>query len=57
MSQGTKSFIKFALIITALIIAIWLGLKWFGGLAQDNAGTYDGGKSQAEQRIDENANG
>ena len=28
-----------------------------GGVANDNAGKVDGGKSQAEQRVDEYANG
>ncbi len=57
MSQGTKSAIKYVIIIAALIAAVWLGLKWFGGIANDNAGKVDGGKSQAEQRVDEYANG
>lgn len=57
MSQGTKSAIKYVIIIAALIAAVWLGLKCFGGVANDNAGKVDGGKSQAEQRVDEYANG
>ena len=57
MSQSTKSFIKFALLIAALAIVIWLGLKWFGGLANDNAGDYDGGKSRAEEIVEDQLNG
>lgn len=53
MSQSAKSFIKFALLIAALAIAIWLGLRWFGGLAEDNAGDYDGGKSRAEEIVND----
>jgi hypothetical protein len=53
MSQGTKNFIKYALIITSLVAAIWFGLKWFGGLANDNVGDYDGGRSQAEDIVND----
>ena len=52
MSQGTKNIIKYALIIAALGVAIWSGLKWFGGIANDNVGDYDGGRSQGEQIVE-----
>ncbi|MBO7396088.1 MAG: hypothetical protein J6U16_08240 [Ruminococcus sp.] len=57
MSQGTKNLIKYALIITALVAAIWLGLKWFGGVANDNVGDYDGGRSQGEELVESQLNG
>ena len=57
MSQGTKNLIKYALIITALVAAIWLGLKWFGGVAKDNVGDYDGGRSQGEELVESQLNG
>ena len=57
MSQGTKNIIKYALIIAALGVAIWLGLKWFGGIANDNVGDYDGGRSQGEQIVENQLDG
>ncbi|MDO4863832.1 MAG: hypothetical protein Q4A05_06660 [Ruminococcus sp.] len=57
MSRRTKDIIKYALIIAALVIAVWLGLKWFGGLANDNLGDYDGGRSHGEQVVEDQLNG
>ncbi|MCR4890499.1 MAG: hypothetical protein K5979_15195 [Ruminococcus sp.] len=47
-----KDILKYAVIIIVLGTVVWLGLKWFGGLANDNAGDYDGGRSQYEQRVE-----
>jgi len=57
VSQGTKSLIRYAVIIAALVAAIWFGLKWFGGVAKDNAGDYDGGKGRAEDIVEDQING
>ena len=57
MSQGTKSLIRYAVIIAALVAAIWFGLRWFGGVAKDNAGDYDGGKGRAEDIVEDQING
>ncbi len=57
MSSRFKSFIITVALIVGLGAAIWFGLKWFGGVANDNYGDYDGGKGKAEEIIDDQLNG
>ena len=57
MSSRFRSFIITVALIVGLGAAIWFGLKWFGGVANDNYGDYDGGKGKAEEIVDNQLNG
>ena len=57
MSDRTKKFLTTVVIIVGLVLAVWFGLKWFGGLANDNLSDYDGGRSTGEEIVDNYANG
>ena len=57
MSERTKKFLMAAVIIGGLVLEVWFGLKWFGGLANDNLGDYDGGRSQGEEIVENQLNG
>lgn len=53
MGNNFKGKVIAVLLIAALGAALWYGLKWFGGVANDNAGGMDGGASKYEQQADE----
>ena len=57
MSERTRKLLTTAIIIVGLVLAVWFGLKWFGNLANDNVGDYDGGRSVGEEIVDNYANG
>ena len=57
MEKKKKKTLITILLLIGLGAALWYGLKWFGGIADDNAGDFDGGKSQYEQQVNGDAEG
>ncbi len=57
MGKDFKKTLITILLLIGLGAALWYGLKWFGGIANDNAGDFDGGKSQYEQQVNGDAEG
>lgn len=54
MGKDFKRTLITIALIAGLGALLWYGLKWFGGVANDNAGGMDGGASKYEQQVQEN---
>jgi len=44
--------VKTIIIIAALAALAFVGLKWFAGFANDDLGSYDGGRGKYEDTIE-----
>jgi len=44
--------VKTVIIIAALAVLAYFGLKWFAGFANDDLGDYDGGRGKYEDSIE-----
>lgn len=40
------------IILVLLGVGLWFGLKWFGGMANDELGGYDGGRSEYVNEVE-----
>ncbi|EWM52955.1 hypothetical protein [Ruminococcus flavefaciens] len=47
-----NKLLKTIIILVILGAALWFGLRWFGGLANDELGDYDGGRGEYVDSIE-----
>lgn len=52
MGKDFWKTVRTIVIIIALGVLLWFGLKWFGEAASDNAGNMDGGASKYEEMVE-----
>lgn len=52
MGKDFKKTLRTIVVIIGLGALIWFGLKWFGGVANDNVGGTDGGASRYEDMVE-----